>query len=256
MSAEKSDRDSEKNTEANPPQITLQSGKAYTNPTGDKQNHSEKPKRKIPEWWLVWLEGGLIPVGIVALVIYYCQLSEMRKSTDAATKAADIAEKSLQITRLDERAWVGVQNITGIPVAGQPFNIAVTIKNSGKTVAKGTSTFVICELLLKDATPSFAFEDKKALFEIDSRSISAALLLPNGQLQVNYPFEDGKPLAQAVLNKIASGENTVFVHGKIFYEDVFNCPPWTTFCSYLASGASGGFAPYQTHNDEGSDPCP
>ena len=70
-----------------------------------------------------WLNVFLAVIGVIALFIYYWQLEEMRKSTDAATKAATAAEESikltkqaLEVTKKDLIAsnipWVDVQNVS------------------------------------------------------------------------------------------------------------------------------------------------
>ena len=78
----------------------------------------------------------------VQAFIFYGQFREMKKSTDAATKAANAAETSVkqatETMRLDQRAWVGPIHADGnLPAeVDKDFLISIQIKNSGKTFAK------------------------------------------------------------------------------------------------------------------------
>src|SRR5206468_9786245 len=73
--------------------------------------------------------GFLTFLAICAQVwIYNCQLKEMQKSTNAATKSAKAAEDSVTLARenahLDQRAWIGAEYI-GFPQAGKIFSPVV-----------------------------------------------------------------------------------------------------------------------------------
>ena len=50
------------------------------------------------------------------------------------------------------------------------------------------------------------------------------------------------------VQKIFSGENIVFSHGKIIYYDVFNKPHWTTY-NMRYSPVKKRFEFCETHND-------
>jgi hypothetical protein len=81
-------------------------------PSSKASDKNSKPTANTPEptlssWmggekWRVWrenihfgLQALLVAIGVLALPIYFCQLLEMRDSTDAATKAAKAAENSV-----------------------------------------------------------------------------------------------------------------------------------------------------------------
>jgi hypothetical protein len=61
---------------------------------------------KPNEKWLIVIDAALLISTIVIAGIYYCQLGEMRKSTNAATSAANTAANSLLVS---ERPWISVQ---------------------------------------------------------------------------------------------------------------------------------------------------
>src|SRR5437879_5170932 len=88
----------------------------------------------------VILTAFILAAAIIAACIYGCQLSEMQKSTIAATKAAKAAEDSVLLakenTHLDQRAWMAIASISGAPNIGEVFRVTITIRNTGKTPAK------------------------------------------------------------------------------------------------------------------------
>jgi hypothetical protein len=102
-------------------------------PEQKEKNREKRPAWKEPQWWQVWIAAILVPVGIYALWIYYGQLEEMRKSTQAATASFRLAKES---SNLDQRAWVAPISVTGKPEIGQYYTIRVEIKNIGKTFAR------------------------------------------------------------------------------------------------------------------------
>jgi hypothetical protein len=85
------------------------------------------------------LTAFILAAAIVAACIYGCQLSEMQKSTLAATKAAKAAEDSValatQNAHLDQRAWIGLASVSGAPNVGQPFRVTIAIRNTGNYAA-------------------------------------------------------------------------------------------------------------------------
>lgn len=54
---------------------------------------------RIAEKWQIGTSIGLAVIGLLALIIYYGQLREMRKATEATKIAADAAKQSADLTR-------------------------------------------------------------------------------------------------------------------------------------------------------------
>src|SRR6476620_10683491 len=141
MSAENSKSEAEQNARDNPALPVQKSTSAKTPPTGEEQNNSPILRTlKDPQWWQAFAAAVLVPVGAYALWIYGGQLDEMRKSTKAATKAANLAKRSVEQvernSRLDQRAWVSVREIKGFPKANEPLRITAFITNTGRTPAR------------------------------------------------------------------------------------------------------------------------
>jgi hypothetical protein len=94
------------------------------------------------------LTAFILAAAIIAACIYGCQLSEMQKSTkaattaaEAATKSADATEESVKVARenaqFDQRAWVTIRAIhLAQPLApNQQLSIQIILANSGRTPA-------------------------------------------------------------------------------------------------------------------------
>lgn len=195
---------------------------------------TENETANQPNWQRrhYWMQFAVFLVGAVVAFIYGCQLNEMRKSTNAATKAAKAAEDNVALARenarLDQRAWVSATILTNDnpPKANKALSGSVVIKNSGKTFARRVSLAWYIQPVWKENAPDFEGGAK-----IEQ---SSALLSPNAEyVAKGY---SSVPLTQAESDNIKSGEMLIYTFGKITYTDIFDCPHWTTFCSYLKPG--------------------
>ena len=130
-------------------------------PTSKDRSEPEAERKKWTqsEKYHFWLNVFLAVIGVIALFIYYRQLEEMRKSTDAATKAATAAEESIKLTkemsRLDRRAWVAPMAIAGKPEIDKPFSIKLTVQNTGKSFAKKVILVFAVEGVRDEKGPNF-----------------------------------------------------------------------------------------------------
>jgi hypothetical protein len=190
--------------------------------------------------------------------IYFFQLKQINKSTDAATKAANAAEASVkQVTRTDrrdQRAWVAVVDIQGVPEVGAIFSVNLVAQNSGKTFAKNLTMRAVVEAITeKEREPDFSLEDSAAA----RKDSSVSLLAPNADYVMDIELRKQTPpheITQSDLDGIRRGDLTVFVHGKMTYDDIFGCTHWTSFCTRLKPDLK--YASYRKHNDADQNPCP
>ena len=165
-------------------------------------------------------------------------------SAIAQNSAASVMASMEQI-RLDQRAWVAVGSIEGIPELDKPFTTKVTVRNTGKTFAKDFRMAVVVDFG-PSHSPTFDEEAKVHRGSID-------LLAPNGlYMAVNRITGAGseRRLAnpnQAALDSIKSGSTSVFIHGRMDYNDIFARQHWTTFCAELDSALEWRIC--GTHND-------
>ena len=187
----------------------------------------------------------------VQAFIYNAQLKEMKKSTDATTKAAEAAQESVvqarEISRLDQRAWVAatVMTMTGKPEVDKSFTVDVLVRNSGKTFAKKVTIRTHIRAVPKGSEPDFKGENMTPA--------SVALLPPSGEY-ISATTSD-QALSQGSIDQVKSGDTVVFVFGEITYDDIFGCPHWTKFCSVLKP-VDWAYTVYKKENDANDNRCP
>ena len=182
MSADESKNEGKNQHENDVQPPSLESSEAAGQPVSSKEAPTDKlPKWKDAQWWQVWVQLFLFPVGIWALVIYHGQLDEMRNSTNVATKAVKAAQAT---TQLDQRAWLSVGRIQTTPTADQPLgNIDIPLMNTGKTYAKNIKGHSFAGFYpIEKGIPDF--DNIVNSFE-DSGPGNIGLLAPGGTLYVN-----------------------------------------------------------------------
>jgi hypothetical protein len=183
------------------------------------------------------------------------QIGELKKSADAAMKAAKAAEDSVRhamaTTHLEQRAWVAHTGIEGAPETGREFEAVVTIQNTGRTFAKNLKFMIVHETLPKGKLPDFSVEDAEGALE---KVESVILLAPDAKTGFPTKNDVHEPITQPQVDSFRSGEQTLFVHGKMTYDDIFGCPHWTTFC-YRLLPHNFRYRTYEKHNDSDDNQC-
>jgi len=154
-------------------------------------------------------------------------------------------------SRLDERAWVGVEKLSSvpdIPETGKSFDVYVLFRNSGKTPA-------INVRMWNTAVPATALPDvKETCTQIASRQVAKSLIAPNATLaQILHP-SNSKPLGQGWDVDLAN-RGQLYVEGCVLYDDVFDHPHWLTYCGVLDL-ASRAFNTCEKYNDTGEGQYP
>jgi hypothetical protein len=241
MSADQSDDNGKRQDDENVPHSPLTSSETNGQPATEKQNcASQLPMWKDSQWWQVWMQAVLIPVGIYALIIYFGQLDEMQKATKAAT---DGLAMTRDMAHVDQRAWVADSALVGTPELDKPFTIRVTIKNTGKTFAQ----HFVGLMGVKGKELSQPDPDFEEILAGAKGGISIGLVPPNGSVIEEIAFMDGKRMTQGDLDIIKSPMSVILVFGKIAYADIFRCEHWTTYC-YRVRG-DGSYETYTAYND-------
>jgi hypothetical protein len=168
-------------------------------------------------------------------------VDQLSATADNARASIRAAQNSLHI---DQRAWVGVSDITKPDFAvDKPFVTKVLVKNTGKTPAKDvTVTFAI-----RPGDPNNPDPSKLPAQPAGSHGV----LLPN--IETEMPLDAthsaaGGKLSQSVFDQINSGQITMLVYGTIEYEDVFGYRHWVKSCAYF-NLRSKTFAQCKTYND-------
>jgi hypothetical protein len=221
-------------------EVNLPQGVEIRKKTADAKEDKQYQSRALLVAWLT-----LAAVVIYAL-ISACQLYEMRRATNAATKSVNIANQTML---LDERAWVGVPSISGTkPEVGKKLTFSVHFTNTGKSPARNLIVYPGDEILRKDQSPNFSNETKQ---------VSLGVLSPGSERTYEnfVPMRDGdQELTQVAIDFLKT--QVLSVHGKITYDDIFGCHHWVTYAAYLREDWSG-YSFYSENNDTDSEyqPC-
>jgi hypothetical protein len=202
------------------------------------------------------LTAFILAAAIIAACIYGCQLSEMQKSTLAATKAAKAAEDSVvfatQNAHLDQRAWMALASVSGAPNVGEPFRVTITIRNTGKTPAKKVRIVPVVDPRPDGSPPDFEkkVEETAKSYESGPYGIVSNAVVPPSATSGSTITASKGPLTAAGLETL-KGQQRVFVYGKITYEDIFGVSHWVTFCNVLMQTEAGGweYMAYSAYND-------
>ncbi len=95
-------------------------------------------KKNRIEWWKLGVEAATLVAIVIYTIIAYRQWTAMRIATEAATKSADVAQKTLVAT---QRPWVSVRLSLGGEVKfdqrGVSTPIVLRMKNVGNSPAIG-----------------------------------------------------------------------------------------------------------------------
>jgi hypothetical protein len=182
--------------------------------------------------------------GVILLGVYTVYTIKMycanKKAADAATRAATSAENSVtqagNNSRLDQRAWVAVGDISQ-ESQRESLVISVIFKNTGKTPAKNFVIRCAGEPVQKGQQP----RSEEVILP------GHGIIAPDGIFHSNLSASGGFDWKSVDL----------IVHGKIEYDTVFGTPHWTKFCYYFVPSSKtgkGGFAPCDSGNDIDNNP--
>jgi hypothetical protein len=171
-----------------------------------------------------------------------------QKATDASNAQSRAAlDASIAASRSDQRAWIVLRGIEGIPILDQPWPLKVYFANSGKTPAKHVR--VDCHV-----TPA------KIESEIDFSKVGAharpTMIAPNDP--TTYcplnPLTIAK-VNQDVLDFFSNKKAILFAYGSVTYEDIFGKEHWLTFCRSMEADGKA-WDSCETHNDTGDGKRP
>jgi hypothetical protein len=229
----------------------------------DTKNKADELARefRIAEKWVIGTNITLALIGVIALCIYYGQLSVMRgqfgeiirqfpeiqKSAKAAQDSADWSRKTFEESarnfRLDERAWLAPEfpRSQNMPIGPNGMAFAyLGVNNFGKTEALGIHGKLAVAIIPKEAK-NLPFEAAR------TTPFNPTAIFPNS------PQSYGIPVVRQLKNggwgavewseitpQLHRDDTFLFGYGKIYYSDIFgNAQHVVTFCQLLV----GGFAP-------------
>jgi hypothetical protein len=162
--------------------------------------------------------------GLIVLALYTTFTYLLLKSSNKTLK------QSSEQFRLDERAWVGVNETDFKFAVGQPGQFLIVIVNSGKTPA--IHTHVLMEGRSVIAGQSITFQHSA----VQHGFYSDTVIQPGAK--VTTVTTTDTPLTQEQFNAAKSGKVITYVFGTIIYNDIFPSSPvhHTTFCAVLMPG--------------------
>lgn len=179
-------------------------------------------------------------------------VTQAKTAMDASSKQSKASlDSTIENFHLDQRAWVGVSEISpaeyvegGIKVYvkdGQKIKGEVIIKNTGKTPAFKVRTLITLHYLKSGEKIVI---DKK---ELTTLSASNRIMHPGmtGYLQTSeLPGVPNKADIENIVNR----RFFVYITAFITYEDVFKRPHFTEYCAVLMPDL-GSFGLCKTNND-------
>lgn len=149
-------------------------------------------------------------------------LDQSRKTSERESNKA--LQSSLEVSRLDQRAWMGVSTIVGPMTLGAEFSSTVISVNTGRTPALHVTMYVSSQ-----AVPRGGRADFTKLIAVRASGV----VPPSGGMSVTTHSPNGLIISQPNIDVYRTGQITVAVFGKVTYSDVFGRPHWQTFCYNL-----------------------
>jgi hypothetical protein len=164
-------------------------------------------------------------------------LSTSQRNFDKTSQSAE------NTFRDEQRAWVGALATTDVVIKeGEPPSFRVVVTNSGKTPALHLHFNVEAMSWLTGKRIKFTY-----LPVTKTAIVSNFVLQPGAQyfLQSGAP---APPLIKPQVDAITSGANTLWIYGKLTYEDVAKRLHHTKFCFIMTADLKSG-QPCDTYND-------
>jgi len=155
-------------------------------------------------------------------------LEQSRKSLQLSRKSL---ERTIEISRDDQRAWLGFSAITGIKEIkeGSMLNLDVAWVNSGRSPA----------LRVQGATGFHCQSSGTAFVPVyrpDVRTPSISVLQQNARHYSKLHLD--RPISKQEADDILTGKQILYVFGRVTYDDVSGRHHQTTFACYLQPSRS------------------
>jgi hypothetical protein len=234
----------------------LPTGTVQTNPNRntaeDRQNYRRqkfhpilrlvriirKHRREFPKWTdiaIVILTGGIV-------FLAYMQHRDMadagtqtdkiiasderfaKAMEDSVAQAKRGLDASIETSRIDQRAWVGpTGNVSLNLKPNEQVKFRIFLTNRGKTPALHLHSDMTGKSILTKTPITFTYPP----FAPDAL-ISESAVQPGEQFLMDSV---GNPiLEQSQIDAIKRGEVTLYIYGKLLYQDIFGEKHHTTFC--------------------------
>jgi hypothetical protein len=214
------------------------------------ETRTENQETRTIEWLQFGINAALAVIGVIAIIVYNCQLSVMKSTLNQiamqtpnigrqATAAENGVAEVQRQTRLDERPWIRFRPPEPEPsqpppsftaTIGEKFQIPIEFMNYGKTAALRIKAFVIIEVLRNGQKPHLPKEGH--LFvrfpeEVRPKGSHVIKTLPYDGIEAAlvYPGERQNVLATwkqfgrsgTIENRIMSRDELMSIYNKTSY---------------------------------------
>jgi hypothetical protein len=221
------------------------------NAQSEKQHTTQEGIRKATV-------AAVVAAGIYALIsiLVWCQM--IKQNTIASVQL----RQSIESFRMDERAWVELEPIQGVPFTpkdakfGASFRYPISPKNVGKTVATNVQLRALRNGIAgsremgDDAKQISWLQDQLLLGKVTNESPTMPLVTPIPQT-IAPQTESPVPvlLVGQEPQPPPNYEYVSYIVGRIDYTDAFSVSHWKKFC-YFVSNYRGELMQCQEGNDE------
>jgi hypothetical protein len=185
------------------------------------------------QYWLM-VEGGRHTDEQIGRVI--SNVNWMARAMDQSAQSAQSAINATQDQmRLDQRAWVGLAGVDGALEVGHPFIINTHYFNTGRTPAMHVIVQARGIIVPRGTkfSPDYSTQRDPIL---PVKAVTA--LFPNQVYTQHVRMSRDKtdpsrdvPAVQADSDALDQGNGTIYVFGRVCYQDVFREPHWMRFCN-------------------------
>jgi len=153
--------------------------------------------------------------------------ASLKVTIDQSRKSLD---KTIEMSRSDQRAWVGAGDPLVVQFKDSSMRVSVTIQNFGRTPALNVVPQIHVRSL--PASESFAPSLPAKPTDPDTR----AALQPGQKLTLGP--NEVPPITIDLANEINSGKTCFYAFGEVFYDDAFGEAHCTTFAYMLLPALS------------------
>lgn len=200
------------------------------------------------DWWMVAITIGLFAVAAIQAGMFYWQLRLMESSTRDAGRAADAAQRSVEVMSKSAerqlRAYLIVEKVDSEVHVDGRYRGTIYIKNSGQTPALNVRCWIhswIAEWPLVEPLPPRPDD-----FEM-ARSVLAA------GAELHQSYERTHPVPEKSRPLLRTPEGTLYVYGAVEYMDTFGHTRRTDFRLFrkggiIQTGPVTGFS-HDTHGN-------
>jgi hypothetical protein len=212
-------------------------------PVQPEQPHTAWKHRWTHDPAMFWITFA----GVVAVVAYTSVAAWQAYLT---RNQLNVLQGQLDEMRRDQRAWLAVGNVSAdpkVPEVGKVWQLNFFTANSGKTPAINVQAVLNSEGVDRDKLPNFDYRNSPIvhLGYIAPGSVAPSHSLLPLDINTRKPV----PVIQQTLDRLVSGDTTIYLHGRIDYRDIFRNPHWVTYCYFLKVPLVGSFGACPFHND-------